>query len=397
MARICMVTVDHTPDDDRIFHKESKSLLKAGHEVIILCVADDKGQIWQMGKRELLNPGSALGFSLQGVWVKGVIGPKNKLETIQKKIFKGGFIKRFIKEGQNLKADVYHAHEPVSLYLAFQIAGQDADKVVFDSHESWIEGTPREQWVKQFYLPKLKHLITANAITRGHLLAKNPYMEAHEIYNYPEAEVFHYPFEENKFEQPIIAHDGLLPFNRGLRDMTEAIKQLKEKYPNIQLRIIGDVSGKEKVYLDQQIQEFDLSDNIKITGWVPYEEVPIYLKDCAIGLILKTNRPLNNLLGGPAIKFFNYLASGMAVIDAGLHESSRFLNQTKSGISLEERSPETLSNAISYLLENKDLLKTYCYRSWEASKEMKWEHEAQKLINIYNERILASGNRLRIR
>lgn len=364
---------------------------------MVLCVTDPKGQIWQMGGQQLLNPTGGLAFSLQGVQLKGVIGPVNSQETYLKKFFKGGFISRFIEEGQKLKADVYHAHEPVSLYLAFRMAGQDAEKVVFDSHESWLGGTPREQWVKRFYLPELKYLITANAITRGHLLAKNPYMEGQEIYNFPQAEIFNKPFDDNKLEQPIIAHDGILPFNRGLREMVDSIKQLKKKYPWIQLRIIGDVSGEEKVYLDQQIQAFNLANNIQITGWVPYEEVPLYLKDCAIGLILKTEKPINNLLGGPAIKLFNYLASGMAVIDAGLHESTRFLNETKSGISLKERSPETISEAISYLIENKNLLETYCKRSWEASKTMTWEQESEKLLDFYHKSILASKNQLKIR
>ncbi len=397
MARICMITTEHTPDDDRIFHKEAKSLLKAGHELFILCVADAEGRIWSMGKREVLNPDGSLTLELEGVQVYAVKGPANYMEVTLKKFFSGGFLKRFVKTGKSFNADVYHAHEPVSFYLAYQMAEGRSEKIVFDSHESWVGGTPRERWVKRFYLSKLQYLITANSITRGHLLALNPHMETREIRNYPQAEVFNKPFKEGSPERPVIVHDGILPFNRGLKEMVEAINQVCKKHPQATLRILGEVQGSERSFLESRIKEYGLSENIAITGWVPYDKVPDYLQDCSIGLILKRPHPINNLLGGPAIKLFNYFASGLAVIDAGLHESTRFLDKTGSGISLWDKSPEGIAEAICYLLENPELLRTYCHRSWEASKSMTWEKEAEKLIDFYNNTILSRSPSFKIR
>lgn len=388
MARICMVTVDHPPDDDRIFHKEAQSLRKAGHEVSILCAAAPGGKVWSMGGKVQLNQKDKLNFSLDKIPVHAVPGPKNISEKFQKKFFRGGFIRRFIQTGKNIKATVYHAHEPVSFYLAYQIAKPTSAKVIFDSHESWVGGTPKEKWIKKYYLKNLRFLITANTISRGHLLSLNPNLHSRVIYNYPQREVFNYPFNSRKFDRIILAHEGILPFNRGLKDMIEALKQVAGKHPRTLLRIIGEVKGEEKVFVDRKIDEYGLQNHIEITGWLPYKEVPRALQDCSIGLILKTPRPVNNLLGGPAIKLFNYFASGMAVIDAGLHESTRILDQTGPGITIYERSPHTIARAVMHLIENLDLLHTYCKRSFEASKNLTWEKESEKLLDFYRTTVL---------
>lgn len=389
MAHIAMVTLDHPPDDDRIFHKEAKGLLDAGHQVSILCVADADGNIPSMAKGELLNPQGDLIIEQEGITIKAVKAPQNRKEKTLKKALLGGFVRRFVRAGQTLAPNVFHAHEPSSLYLALKMAHGDSGRVVFDSHESWLSGSSRDFWIKREVLPKLQYLITANQLTRGHLLSRNPKMATKIIYNYPESRIFNYPFRSEKFQQPIIAHEGILPFNRGLKRMIEALVQLKVQYPGILLRIVGEVKGDERQYLNHKMSEHNLYDNIEITGWVPYEAVPDYLKDAAIGLIVKTPKPLNNLMGGPAIKLFNYMASGMAVVDAGLPESTRFLDEIGAGITLRDRSATTLTNAIVYLLTNPGLMQQYAERGWEASQNLKWEKEAEKLVNFYRRQVLA--------
>lgn len=391
MAKICMVTLEHSPDDDRIFQKEARSLKAAGHELYILCLADPEGKVWSMGKWSQLNQDHQLEFSLEGIGVRAVTGPRNKLETLLKKGFRGPYIKRFVEAGKAIQPDVYHAHEPVSYYLSNQMARQNGAKVIFDSHESWIGGTFRERWIKRFHLQHLRYLITANSITRGHLLALNPHMATCEVYNYPQQSVFNYSLNEAKFEKVIIAHDGILPFNRGLMEMMEVLRILTSQYPNLVLRIVGTLKGQEKAYAKAKIKEYGLENHLEVTGWIPYDEVPYYLQDCSIGLILKTPQPLNNLLGGPAIKLFNYFASGMAVVDAGLHESTRFLDYTQSGISIRQRSTLAIANAIAHLIDHPDLLKIYCRRSQEAFQKFNWEKEAEKLIAFYENQILSDN------
>ncbi len=391
MAHIAMITLDHPPDDDRIFHKEAKALLNAGYTVSVLCVTGPDGGIFSMSGEGPLNNKGQSTTSLDGIRVWGVPGPRTRPEELLKKGLKGGFISRFVKAGKALGPDVFHAHEPASLFLAFQMANQDPGKVVFDSHESWLSGSYRDFWIKRQVLPKLRYLITANSLTRGHLLAKNPNMKTQVIYNYPEARIFNRPLNPDKFHKPVIAHDGILPFNRGLDLMIKALIKLKATYPYIMLRIVGEPTGhKEYEYIQYQVKQHGLEDNLAITGWVHYEKIPDYLEDAAIGLIMKSHDHLNNVMGGPAIKLFNYMASGMAVIDSGLPESNFFLDAIEAGVTLKVRSPSGLAEALAYLIERPNLMQHYANTGLKATATWNWENEAPKLVKFYNQEVLSS-------
>ena len=40
--RVCMATSSHLADDDRIFFKESRTLVRSGAEVVLLCAQNQK-------------------------------------------------------------------------------------------------------------------------------------------------------------------------------------------------------------------------------------------------------------------------------------------------------------------------------------------------------------------
>lgn len=382
-----MVTTDHSPLDDRIYYKECLSLLQAGFVVHIICHADPSGKVFDMGGKKQVNKNGELEWTENGVYIHAIKRVNTFWQKLLNKILLSNYYNEIVAKGRSLNADVYHAHEPTSLFLAQKIAKGSKAKVIFDSHESWRGGSIREQIIKWICLPKLKYLITANLITRGALLHSNRALETEVIYNFAHPKFFPYQHDDAKYNYPIIVHDGYIPFNRGLKQMVEAIKLLKPEYPNIKFRILGETLGDEKKYLYDFIQAHNLQENIEETGWKDYLSIGKYLSDCSIGLITKTPTP-NNILGGPAIKLFHYLHYGIAVIDNNLPESSYFLNISKSGISLKERNPQDLYIAIKILLNNKELLKKYGNNSLVFSQSHNWYSEEKKLIEFYFQVVL---------
>lgn len=387
MSKVCMLAIDHSPIDDRIYHKEAKSLQKHGFNVSMVMAADEKGIAYNMGGKLALNTPDKKTLDLDGIDCHLIKRPNDAISKLFGKIFIGEFYRNFINTAANLNADVYHAHEPVTYYLGLKIAKKTGAKLIFDSHESWMGGTPKDKFIKFFHAKKLTHLISANEITRGSLLVKNRYIKPEVIYNYPHPNIFPGKFDDNKFEQPIIVHDGYIPFNRGLKEIIEALNILKPKFPRIKFKILGETFGQEKEFLNQKLKEYNLEDNVEETGWVDYKVVGKHLENCSIGLILKTDTP-NNILGGPAIKLFNYFAYGIAVIDINLHESTRFLNEIESGITIKTRSTENIALAICKYLENPVLLKEHCKKSHNAYANHNWLSEEKKLISFYNNDVL---------
>ena len=178
-----------------------------------------------------------------------------------------------------------------------------------------------------------------------------------------------------------------MKFDRGLKEIIEVIKFLKPKHPSIKFKIVGETYNEERTYLASKIKEYALENNIIETGWLTYENVGDELKNCSIGLITNTSIE-RNTLAGPANKFFNYLTYGIACVAVDLPETTALLRDTKSGITIHERTIEQLSEAIDALLTDKDRLSNYCTKAFEAYQKYNWKTEEQKLISFYKNEVL---------
>ncbi len=387
MAKICMISIDHSPLDDRIYYKEALTLQKAGHEVTMICRADKYGVMYDMGGTVPLNIPNQTEVEFENIIAYPIKSPKSSINKALNKVFKGKFFTDFIEKAVEIEADVYHAHEPVSYYIGLQIAKRIKTKLVFDSHESFTTGTPKEIWIKNRYLSNLEFLISANHLTRGHLVSLNPKIKSEVIYNAAETNLFTDKTRLNKPKNIIIAHDGYLPFNRGLKTMLEAIKIVLQKHSGIKFKIIGETSGEEKEYLHAFISDNQMTDTIYETGWKPYEEVAQELSDCSIGVIAKTPT-VNNIIGGPPIKYYNYTAAGMAIIDVDMPETTRLLSKFKNGISTKDRTSDGLAKALDYLISNPKILHGYMQNSVSAFASLNWDIEGKKMTEFYSNVIL---------
>ena len=189
------------------------------------------------------------------------------------------------------------------------------------------------------------------------------------------------PKKENK--DIIICHEGALWFNRGLKLIVEALIILKTTYPNFKFRIIGDVFGKEREYLKSKIKENNLQENIEITGWLSYNNVPKSLADCSIGIITNTEEK-RNTLAGPANKLFNYMTLGLAIISVDLPATTQIIQEINCGIILQKRDAPFLAQELIKLLNDKTTLSTLQQKSIIAAEEKyNCESEAYKLFQFY--------------
>jgi len=374
-----MVTVQHSAKDDRIYFKQALSLQAAGFEVSIVhssvdgLLKDMSGNPVELGRDA---------FGVQHCLVKEPEDLKNKLA---KKIFKGSFYTDFISKACETQADVFVAHEAQSIFIARKCAEKTGGVYVFDSHESLHLTSPKAKYAIRKEMPRMPYFTSANSITQDAILAFNPKAISEVIYNaspIPSTPV-------RKDLSPLIVHEGSLPFNRGLELMMEAFVLLKKGLPDFRFKIVGSVKGEELTYFKKKVEEHDLSTNIEITGWQPYESLAHHLEDASIGLILNTPTP-NNLYAGPANKLFNYMASNCCVVATDLPETTRILSERNSGITLEDRKPETLAKELMRLISNVDELLAFRTASNEAHNVLNWQEESKKLVSFYHRITLSS-------
>jgi len=379
--RVCMLTSLHSAKDDRIFFKEALSLKNKGFDVSILCLADGDGFIKDMAGN-VLNLGLESCIRSDGINIYCVQKEQGSLEKILHKIGKGKTWKNYIVKGREIVADVYHAHEPQTAFIGIRIQKNTNAKLIYDAHEPWIFSRSAKEWIlKKICLPRLKNIITANHITEQSLLGEKSDLNTEVIYNCSPS-FFAQHQKENK--EVIICHEGSLLFNRGLKLIIKALVILKKTHPNFRFRIIGDVFGEEKNFLENKIITNDLENNIEITRWLSYNDVPKSIADCSIGLITNTNEK-RNTLAGPPNKLFNYMTMGLAIITVDLPATNTIIKETTCGIILEKRNAQFLAKAIQNLLENTAKRKRFQENAlhWE-KKRFNWQSEEEKLFQFYN-------------
>lgn len=379
--KILMIAFQHCANDDRIFYKEALSLLKNGFIVSYLVLTDKEGYIRDMSGR-ILNKERESNIFLEGVKIIGIKPPAAFLTSMLNKVFLGKFQKEIISLILEENANIYHAHEPISLRIAIKAAKISNNKVIFDSHESWVGGTIKEKLIKIKYLNKIKYMISVNNGIIQNLSRKAKFTITEIIYNCSLPALFPLNKASEKINTPVVlAHEGVLSFNRGLKNMLHALLILKEEFPNIKLKIIGNSPIKESVYISRFILNNGLQKNIIKTGWVKYEDISRHLINCDIGLILYTAS--KNNLYSTSNKLFNYIASGLAIVSMDLPETKKIINPLNNGIIVENHKGKEIAESISKLIKDPLLLLEKKIASQNAYQKYNWAVEEKKLINFY--------------
>jgi hypothetical protein len=119
--KVCILTSVHPPFDVRIFHKEAKSLVKAGYDVTLIAQHD---------KEEIVD----------GVKIINLQKPRNRIERMTKTIWSA------YRKAVQVDADIYHFHDPelIPVGLLLKKIGKS---VIYDVHEEYFESIKLKEWL----------------------------------------------------------------------------------------------------------------------------------------------------------------------------------------------------------------------------------------------------------
>ncbi len=423
--KVAFLTFHHPVMDARIFYKEARSLGRAGYDVSLLAPVQENGQMWWTNNSRRRPDGDG-GPVLDGIRIIGfplknptrILGlPKTTwLQRLLYSIcqwlrfYTGGRIdvgpnpfSEMIEKGTKIAADVYHCHEVETLYAGTRIKkklkGQGKDpKLIYDVHEfppaSYSskfrenKGLTRKavtRWVREG-LKTVDYVITVNQIIRGYLLSISPRTKAEVLYNCPVLSVFRDYDRKADDDRITLCHEGNLFFNRGLKNMLEVMRILKERYQGmVRLLIIGDALYEgERGYIDRKVKEYQIEDVFRRTGWLPYEKVGENLCQGSIGIIFLEPEE-NNMFSSPN-KLFNYMRYGLPVVAVDRPEIRRILLESQCGIIIRQHTVEGLVEGLSRLIEDPGLRRQMGENARRAVHERySWDIMEKKLLRIYVE------------
>jgi len=148
---------------------------------------------------------------------------------------------------------------------------------------------------------------------------------------------------------------------------------------DVDLLIIGD--GPQRRAVEERAEQLNVSDRVRITGWVPFEEVPALLASAHVGLDTAAPTDVNN--GSTMVKIMEYLVVGLPVVATALHETR--VTGGDAIVTVEEDSAEAFAGPLIELLTSADAWLASAERARARGMELLWPTQGERLLAAYRD------------
>lgn len=362
--RVAHISTVHPYYDVRIFLKECRSLVAAGHDVHFIVPKPDAEPA-------------------EGVTYHALSYASGRLNRFVIRQFQA------LKIALKLKADIYHFHDPelVPMGLVLRLCGY---KVIYDAHEDlprqidskrWIPQKMRRplavviEWIEDFAAKRFSAVVTATPKIAQRFAKLNP--KTVDINNYPMLGELT-PMAEKPYadREKSALYLGILTPERGGIELVKA----------------ADMAGMD-TYSVGHIYPDSLMDDMKkmpgfsrmhFPGQVSREAVADYLARARIGIVCF--HPYPNHVDAQPNKLFEYMTVGIPVVASNFPLWKKFVEDTGCGICVDPLDAKAIADAMTWLVEHPAEAEAMGKRGREAvEKFYTWDNEAEKLCALYEE------------
>jgi glycosyltransferase involved in cell wall biosynthesis len=363
LVSVMHVSTAHPAFDIRIYHKQCRSLAKAGYRVGLI-VPHEKDE------------------ERAGVRLYALKKRSNRLA----RMIMGDLSASVRALASN--ARVFHLHDPelLPVGLLLKLCGK---RVIYDVHED----LPRQVLEKDWIHPRLRSLIAKMIETFENfsarcfdaVVAATPHIAARfasinsntvTINNVPSLqEMGDCAYSTEK--ESAVCYIGAISLSRGLLEMIGSMESC-----NATLHLAGILSPPE---LLQQIQAAAARGvRVEYHGVLDREGVIQLLRRCSVGLVCFHRAP-NHLLSQPT-KLFEYMSSGIPVVASNFDYWRGIVEQNHCGICVDPLVPTEIGRAIDHLLSNSSEARQMGINGRKlVEKCYSWEREEKKLLHLYEQ------------
>lgn len=304
---IAVVSCGHNPDDERIYHREIKSLLKSGLEITYFTRYDGN---MNMSNERLCH----INFTRSGRSIRQY--SKNVLAEIEK----------------INPPDIIHVHEFELLPLAKKVKQRWQSRIIYDSHEAhlemWDEFSSKTPLLKslinkslwKYETHYLKYVDLIFTVTEALVDRYSKFgVHASLIPNYPIMQ----GNEKTEKSFPNVVYHGQLSQERGLKDLVNAFPRVRDRIKESRLDLFGGerVSG-FKSELQSLVNRLALSESVKIHDPIPHQQMIDKLSTYQVGVIPFRDNPFTQ--AGTASKLFEFMDNRVAVVATDLVPYRKF-------------------------------------------------------------------------
>jgi len=363
--KVCILTSAHPVFDVRIFHKECKTLARAGYDVTLVA-------------------GHSESLSVEGVTIKAVTPAKGRFERWFRTTAE------VYRAAVAVDADVYHFHDP-ELIPAGLLLRARGKKVIYDMHEDLPRTVPYKPYVPKWLQPPLAKALAigeALAVPRfSGLIAASPEISARYVAHPNLSIVQNYPLREEFPEDSrspthgdYVVYVGLrITRARGALEMMRAIDLVPEAL-RVRLKLVGTIEPGDLV---EELKAMPGWRSTEYLGPLGRAGVSELTRNAMAGLVVLHPEP--NYVTSHPVKLFEYMCAGIPVIASDFPPFRRIIEQAQCGILVDSLSPKKIAEAIEFLASHPEEARAMGARGRLAvNSRYNWQHEEQVLLGMYN-------------
>lgn len=377
MKKVTSIVLNPYINDSRVI-KETQSLRKAGYEVSVVALHDDREGL---AEYEVMD-----GVAVHRI--KLVSKSWSKLPPIQVLKYLE-FCARAICE---IKADIVHCNDLNALPVGYILKSiLRCKKVVYDAHELESEQDGQScfvrtaskflerilikkadaimtvsdgiaEWYKKQYKIKKPAIVMNVPVWRENMKKQNMFVEEN----------------ESLAGKKIFLYQGGLTSGRGIEYMLEAFSKRKDNKAVLMFMGYGELEERIK-------KAAETSDNIYYHKAVLPQDLWKYTVSADYGLVCTENICLSYYYSLPN-KLFEYAMAGIPMILSNLHEFVFLNDRYDFGVVLDELSVDEINKKFDYLLKmDNSTYDNFSRNARRMAKNLSWEYQEKILLKIYAE------------
>jgi glycosyltransferase involved in cell wall biosynthesis len=389
-VRVVMFVINGVLADTRVV-KEAASLAASGREVIVIGLREgDQPREEKVQGFTVLRVGRDP-FRREIAGRTRAPGPLGRiLEPVRQVAGLLDYFARAFVRAARLRAGVYHAHDLITLPLAWAAGRLVGARVVYDAHELFTEMGRLGRVSRAVFrvaetvlIGRADRVITVNDSIADELSRRYGVPRPVVVMNCPRVEGV--PAREASGlrarvglgeDVPIVLFQGMFMPHRGLENLVRAARSFARAH----LVFMG--WGPLRPQLEAQAAADGTAGRVHFTDGVPLRDLLSFTAGADVGAIPYRNVGLNNYYTSPN-KLFEYCAAGVPVVSSRFPELVKVVEGFGAGRTFDPESPEDIAAAVNGLLESPDVLARAREGAARAARRYNWQNESRKLLDVY--------------
>ena len=210
------------------------------------------------------------------------------------------------------------------------------------------------------------------------------------IMNTPDNRIF--PYDKNREFKTIkmgakLIYHGSVAERFGLHVAIKSMQYINNRIPGSTLSIYGSYDASYKIYLEDQIKELNLEDNVFLMGTFSLEKIYGFIQQSDFGIVPYLDNLYMNL--ALSTKMFEYNASLLPVVASKLRSFSKIFDNDSIAF-IEPESAFDLADKVIKLCYNPDKRKKLAENAFITMQSISWQVMSDRYINLINSTIINS-------